>query len=79
MTKEERQQPNLVLSPYRRARILRGSGLSVSEFNQLLKQFQQMKKIAKRLQKADPQQLNSWMSSFGGDSSFWNQPQNRSR
>lgn len=77
MTKEERQQPNLVLLPYRRARILRGSGMSVSEFNQLLKQFQQLKKMAKRLQKASPQQRESWMNSLGGNASFLNQPTNR--
>jgi signal recognition particle subunit SRP54 len=44
MTREERQRPE-ILNGSRRARIARGSGRSVQEVNQLVKQFGQMKKM----------------------------------
>jgi signal recognition particle subunit SRP54 len=46
MTPEERQRPDL-LNGSRRARIARGAGRPVSEVNQLLKQFEQMKRMMK--------------------------------
>jgi len=46
MTPEERRRPE-VLNGSRRARIARGAGRPVSEVNQLLKQFQQMKQMMK--------------------------------
>lgn len=46
MTPEERREPR-ILNGSRRARIARGSGRSVQEVNQLLKQFEQMKKFMK--------------------------------
>jgi signal recognition particle subunit SRP54 len=46
MTKAERKDPN-VMNGSRRARVSRGSGRPVQEVNQLLKQFEQMKKMMK--------------------------------
>ncbi len=50
MTKEERRRPN-ILNGSRRKRIALGSGTSVQDVNKLLKQFQAMQKMAKRLGK----------------------------
>jgi len=50
MTSEERRRPD-VLNGSRRARIARGSGRSVQEVNQLIKQFDQMKKMIKQMGK----------------------------
>ena len=51
MTKKERQKPDLI-NGSRRARIAAGAGVSVSEVNQLLKQFNQTKKMAKKMMAA---------------------------
>ncbi|MCF7804987.1 MAG: signal recognition particle protein [Candidatus Marinimicrobia bacterium] len=48
MTPEERQKPGII-NGSRRKRIARGSGTSVGEVNQLLKQFQQMKKMMQQM------------------------------
>lgn len=48
MTRQERRNPN-ILNGSRRQRIARGSGTRVSEVNQLLKQFGQMKKMMKSM------------------------------
>lgn len=50
MNKAERQDPALI-SGSRRKRIADGSGTSVQEVNQLLKQFSQMKKMMKTMNK----------------------------
>jgi signal recognition particle subunit SRP54 len=50
MNKQERQDPTLI-SGSRRKRIADGSGTSVQEVNQLLKQFGQMKKMMKTMNK----------------------------
>jgi len=49
MTPAERENPKII-SGSRRARIARGSGRPVSEVNQLLKQFLEMKKMMKKTQ-----------------------------
>jgi signal recognition particle subunit SRP54 len=48
MTPEERRHPK-VLNGSRRKRIARGSGTTVQEVNRLLKQFQEMNRMMKRL------------------------------
>lgn len=48
MTPKERRRPEL-LNGSRRIRIARGSGRSVQEINQLMKQFQQMRKLMKQM------------------------------
>ncbi len=50
MTLEERLTPDLINSS-RKQRIARGSGTSVQEINQLIKQFDQLKKMMKMFQK----------------------------
>jgi len=48
MTTKERQAPN-VLNASRRNRIAKGSGVKISQVNQLIKQHMQMKKMMKKL------------------------------
>ena len=48
MTREERQQPEIINSS-RRRRISQGSGTTVQDVNRLLKQFEQMKKMLKQM------------------------------
>jgi signal recognition particle subunit SRP54 len=48
MTREERNNPS-VINGSRRRRIARGSGTSVQEINQLIKQFDQVRKMVKSL------------------------------
>lgn len=48
MTREEREKPQIIQGS-RRKRIARGSGTTVQDVNQLLKQFQQMKKMMQRM------------------------------
>ncbi len=49
MTAEERKNPNIIKAS-RKTRIAKGSGRSVQEVNQLLTQFEQMKKMMKQMQ-----------------------------
>ena len=48
MTRGEKQDPNII-NGSRRKRIANGSGRSVYEVNQLLKQFHQMQKMMKKI------------------------------
>ena len=50
MTIEERRRPQII-DGSRRKRIARGSGTSVQDINQLLKQFQMMQKMIKNMHK----------------------------
>ena len=50
MTPDERREPSL-LNGSRRRRIAKGSGTSVREINELIKQFSQMKKMMKTMSK----------------------------
>ncbi len=52
MTKEERQRPSII-NGNRRRRIALGSGTTVQEINRLLKQFEEMQKMMKRLSKGN--------------------------
>jgi len=54
MTPAERSNPHII-NGSRRQRIARGSGRTVQEINQLLKQFSQMQKMMKRLNKSNLQ------------------------
>ncbi|MBE6464516.1 MAG: signal recognition particle protein [Eggerthellaceae bacterium] len=51
MTKEERQKPE-ILNGSRRARIARGAGVQVSDVNQLIKKFNETKKMMKKMMPA---------------------------
>jgi signal recognition particle subunit SRP54 len=46
MTKQERTSPD-ILNARRRQRIARGSGRTVTEVNELLRRFEQMRKMMK--------------------------------
>ena len=48
MTKEERQNPDL-LNPSRKHRIAKGAGVDISEVNRLVKQFNEARKMMKQL------------------------------
>lgn len=50
MTRGERQDPD-VLNASRRRRIARGSGTDVQDVNRLMKQFRDMQKLMKTMQK----------------------------
>lgn len=56
MTPAERRRPRM-LNGSRRARVAKGSGRSVQEVNQLLKQFEQMQKMMKRAGQMGPHAL----------------------
>jgi signal recognition particle subunit SRP54 len=56
MTPKERRHPQL-LNGSRKKRISKGSGTSVEEINRLLRQYGQMRKLMKRLGKADSKAL----------------------
>lgn len=52
MTKEERRNPK-ILNASRKRRIARGSGTSIQEVNRLVKQFEEMQKMIKKLNSMD--------------------------
>jgi len=56
MTPKERHNPSC-LNASRRKRIANGSGTRVQEVNQLMKQFDEMRKMMKKLRKAGPRGL----------------------
>jgi signal recognition particle subunit SRP54 len=49
MTREERRNPKII-NASRKRRIARGSGTSVQDVNQLLRQFSQMQQMMKQFQ-----------------------------
>jgi signal recognition particle subunit SRP54 len=51
MTKEEKQNPELLKSIGRKKRIAKGSGTSVQEVNRFIKQFEEMRKMMKQFSK----------------------------
>jgi signal recognition particle subunit SRP54 len=51
MTKEERRNP-LIINMSRKERIAKGSGTTISDVNKLLKEYQEMKKIMRKLRNA---------------------------
>jgi signal recognition particle subunit SRP54 len=63
MTQEERRKPHLI-DGSRRRRIAQGSGTSVQNVNQLLKQFTMMQKMIKNVSKMDMRKLERGFMSF---------------
>lgn len=63
MTMKERRNPR-ILNASRKRRVANGSGTSVQEINQLLKQFKQMQKMMKQFK--DPRKLSGLMKMFDG-------------
>ena len=66
MTKKERSSPNL-LNGSRKKRIASGSGTSVVEVNQLIKQFGQMGKMMKMMQGGGAKQMMKMMKDKGSN------------
>ncbi|MDR1904331.1 MAG: signal recognition particle protein [Treponema sp.] len=64
MTRKERQN-HLIIGPTRRSRIAKGSGTSVAEVARLLKKFEKMRSMMKKMAKfnKNPQALQSMMQS----------------
>ena len=60
MTPEERRRPDLIKGS-RRIRIAKGSGTSVQQVNQLVKQFDQMRKVMKGIQQGKMPDLGQIM------------------
>ena len=48
MTKAERAKPD-ILNPSRKNRIAKGAGVDISEVNRVVKQFEQMKQMMKKM------------------------------
>src|SRR5436309_1255255 len=65
MTPQERRNPELIKGS-RRLRIARGSGTNVQAVNQLVKQFQQMRKLMKRLGEGKMPDLGSLLAPPSG-------------
>ncbi len=64
MTPEERSEPK-VIDANRKKRIAKGSGTTIQEVNQLLKQFTQMSKMMKMMQGGGSRQMMQMMKGMG--------------
>ncbi len=64
MTPRERSEPTIIDSP-RKKRIANGSGTTIQEVNQLLKQFTQMSKMMKMMQGGGGKQMMQMMKGMG--------------
>ena len=64
MTQQERSNPS-ILNGSRRQRVARGSGRSVSEVNQLIKQFNDMSKVMKMMQGGGMKNMMKMMGKGG--------------
>jgi signal recognition particle subunit SRP54 len=64
MTPEERSKPEL-LNGSRKTRIAKGSGTSIQEVNNLLKQFEQMRKMMKQFNNMNPSMLKGLSNMMG--------------
>jgi signal recognition particle subunit SRP54 len=61
MTKEERAKPELINNS-RKQRISKGSGTTVQQLNNLIKQFDQMRQMMKKMNQINPAQLQKMKS-----------------
>jgi signal recognition particle subunit SRP54 len=64
MTPVERSEPTIIDAP-RKKRIANGSGTTIQEVNQLLKQFTQMSKMMKMMQGGGGKQMTQMMKGMG--------------
>jgi signal recognition particle subunit SRP54 len=64
MTPMERSKPTIIDAP-RKKRIANGSGTTIQEVNQLLKQFTQMSKMMKMMQGGGSKQMTQMMKGMG--------------
>lgn len=67
MTKKEREHPDII-NASRRRRIAAGSGMSVEDVNRLLRQYEQMKKMFKQMNKKGGRR--QMLRGMGGPSGF---------
>ncbi len=65
MTPVERSKPTII-NASRKKRIAKGSGTSVQEINQLMKQFNQMSKMMKMMQGGGAKKMMQMMKGMGG-------------
>lgn len=65
MTEEERQKPQII-GASRKVRIAKGSGTRVQDVNELLKQFEQMKKMMKQFSSPKQAKMLKRMKRLGG-------------
>lgn len=65
MTPEERRNPKIIAAS-RKVRIAKGSGTRVQDVNELLKQFEQMRKMMKELSGPKQAKMLKRMKKFGG-------------
>ena len=64
MTKKERQDPSC-LNASRRQRIAKGSGTKVQEINKFMNQYDQMRKMMKKLKQAGPRGIKAMLQGMG--------------
>ena len=65
MTSKERRRPDL-LDGRRRKRVARGSGTSVQEINQLLRQYAEMRRLMKAMKGGEKEAMRKLAARFGG-------------
>ena len=65
MTPKERRRPDL-LDGRRRKRVARGSGTSVQEINQLLRQYAEMRRLMKAMKGGEKEAMRKLAARFGG-------------
>ena len=58
MTKQERYEPELI-NLNRKLRISKGAGRPIGEVTKLLKQFQQTRKMLKKVNRMNPKKMSS--------------------
>ena len=69
MTKAEREKPDII-NASRRKRIAAGCGLSVEEVNKLLRQYEQIKKMMKQMNKMKTGKRMGGMGGFNMPGGF---------
>lgn len=65
MTPSERSTPSSI-NASRKKRIAKGSGTTIQEINQLMKQFNQMSKMMKMMQGGGGKKMMQMMGGLGG-------------
>jgi len=65
MTKQERSYPK-ILNFSRKTRIIKGSGATIQEINQLIKKLKQMQKMMKKMGNMDEDEMQEMMQNMGG-------------
>jgi signal recognition particle subunit SRP54 len=65
MTPKERRRPD-ILDGRRRRRVARGSGTTVQEINQLLRQYAEMRRLMKAMKGGEKEAMRKLAARFGG-------------